>query len=349
MRNQRGLDERQKMLLETVVRQYISSGVPVGSKAVADQWPEALSPATIRNCMAELEEQGFLGHPHVSAGRVPTDRAYRFYVDRILGSTRLPPEMETYIKQNLACEALHPERLMSKVSHVLAEVSHSVGLVLGPALEEKLLEHVKFVKLPDHRILALIVSKPDLVENRIIRLDEEVSQHELDHTADYLNAEFRGWSLRTIRLEIFKRMEGMKQLFDELLSNVAKLLMWGALAEESPGLLFVEGTAKFLDVADFEDVEKVKRLLATFEEKAKLVKILSVCLDSRRPGVRILIGKENPTLEMHECSLIMAPYRYRNRAVGALGVVGPMRMEYDRAITAVNYVAHLCSTLLSSN
>jgi heat-inducible transcriptional repressor len=349
MRNQQVLDDRQKMLLETVVRHYITSGVPVGSKAVADRWPEALSPATIRNCMAELENQGFLKHPHVSAGRVPTDKAYRFYVDRILGSTRLSPETETYIKENLVSEELDPERLMGKVSHVLAEVSHNVGLVLGPALEEKLLEHVKFVKLPDRRILALIVSKPDLVENRIIRLDEEVSQRELDRTADYLNAEFRGWSLGTIRLEIFKRMEEMKQLFDQLLSNVAKLLMWGALAEESPGLLFVEGTAKFLDVADFEDVEKVKRLLATFEEKAKLVKILSACLDSRRPGVRILIGKENPTLEMHECALIMAPYRYRNRAVGALGVVGPMRMEYDRAITTVNYVAHLCSKLLSTN
>ena len=349
MRNQRGLDERQKMLLETVVRQYISSGVPVGSKAVADQWPEALSPATIRNCMAELEDQGFLRHPHVSAGRVPTDRAYRFYVDRILGSTRLSPETEAYIKQNLASEELDPERLMSRVSHVLAEVSHNVGLVLGPALEEKLLEHVKFVKLPDHRILALIVSKPDLVENRIIRLDEEVSQRELDRTADYLNAEFRGWSLGTIRLEIFKRLEEMKQLCDRLLSNVAKLLMWGALADEAPGALFVEGAAKFLDLDDVEDVRKIKRLLVTFEEKAKLVKILNACLQTSVPGVRIFIGRENSSREMQECTLIVAPYRYRNRVVGALGVVGPTRMEYDRAITTVDYVAHLSSKLLSIN
>jgi heat-inducible transcriptional repressor len=349
MWDQQELDVRQKMILEEVVRQYISSGAPVGSKAVADRSAQAVSPATIRNCMAELEDQGFLKHPHVSAGRVPTDKAYRFYVDRILGATRLPPETESYIKENLASEVLDPEKLMGRVSHVLAEVSHNVGLVLGPALEEKVLEHVKFVKLPDHRVLAVIVSKPDLVENRIIRLDEEVSQRDLDRTADYLNAEFRGWSLGTIRLEIFKRLEEMRHLFDELLSNVAKLLMWGALAEESPGLLFIEGTAKFLDLAGFEDVQKVKRLLETFEEKAKLVKILGACLDNKGSGVRILIGKENPTLEMHECALIMAPYRYRNRALGALGVVGPMRMEYDRAITTVNYVAHLCSKLLSIN
>lgn len=349
MRDLPELDARQRMILETVVRQYISSGVPVGSKVVAGQSPEPLSSATIRNCMAELEDHGFLTHPHVSAGRVPTDKAYRFYVDRILGATRLSPETESYIKRNLSAEALDPARLMGKISHVLAEVSHNVGVVLGPALEEKVLEQVKFVKLPDRRILALIVSKPDLVENRIVRLEEEVSQRELDRTADYLNSEFRGWSLATIRLEIFKRLEEMKHVFDELLANVAKLLMWGALAENVPGLLFIEGTARFLGVADFEDVQKVRRLLETFEEKAKLVKILSACLDSKRPEVRILIGKENPTREMHECALIMAPYRYRDRAVGALGVVGPMRMEYDRAITTVNYVAHLCSKLLSTN
>jgi heat-inducible transcriptional repressor len=350
MTNRRELGEREMAILATVVRQYITSGVPVGSKAVADQSPESLSPATIRNCMAELQFDGFLKHPHVSAGRVPTDKAYRFYVDRMVGSSRLPPETQSYIESNLTSEAVDPERLMGKISHVLAEVSHNVGLVLGPALKEKLLEHVKFVKLPDHRILAVIVSKPDLVENRILRLDDDdVSQQELDRTADYLNGEFRGWSLDTIRLEIFKRLEEMKHLCDELLSNVAKLLMWGALAEETPGPLFVEGTAKFLNLADFEDVQKIKRLLMTFEEKAKLVKILSACFEGQGAGVRIFIGKENPTLEMRECALIMAPYRYRNRVVGALGVVGPTRMEYDRAITTVDYVSHLCSKLLSAN
>lgn len=349
MRNERDLDKRQREILATVIRQYISSGDPVGSKAVAEHFSESVSPATVRNYMSELEDAGFLRQPHVSAGRVPTDKAYRFYVDRMAGSSRLSPGTEKYIEESLSAGPLSPEHLMAKISHVLAEVSHNVGLVLGPALEEKLLEHIKFVRLPDQRILAVIVSKPDLVENKIIRLEEEVSQEELDRTADYLNAEFRAWSLRTIRLEIFKRMEEMKYLCDQLLSNVAKLLMWGALAEESQGTLFVEGTAKFLDLAEFEDVRKIKRLLVTFEEKAKLVKILSAFLQTSGSGVRIFIGRENPTREMHECTLIVAPYRYRNRVVGALGVVGPTRMEYDRAITTVDYIAHLCSKLLSTN
>lgn len=349
MQGEKELCKRHHEILVAIIRQYISSGVPVGSKALADHFPESLSPATIRNCMAELESNGYLEQPHVSAGRVPTDRAYRFYVDRVAGSAPLERATEEYIAETLGSDTGAPDDLMRKTSRVLAEVSHNVGLVLGPTLEEKLLEHIKFVKLPDRRVLAVIFSKPNLIENWVIRLEEEFSQEELDRTAEYLNAEFRGWSLGTIRLEISKRMEEMKELCDRLLSNVARLLMWGALAEEGPAHLYVDGTARILDRPEFEDVSKVKELLATFEEKAKLVAILNACIQSSDPGVRILIGRENPTSEMQQCALIVAPYHYRHRVVGALGVVGPTRMEYDRAITTVDYVASHCSKLLSMN
>ncbi len=349
MRSDTDWEVRRREVLATIIRQYISSGVPVGSKAVAEQLPESLSPATVRNCMAELENAGFLSQPHVSAGRVPTDKAYRLYVDRMVGSTRLSPATEKYIDESLNADTSAPEQLMAKTSHVLSEVSHHVGLVLGPALEEKILEHIKFVKLPDRRVLAVIVSKPDLIENKVVRLDEDFSQDELDRAAEYLNMEFRGWSLRTIRVEIFKRIEEMKSVCDRLLTNVATLFMRGALPGEEPGPLFVDGTAKILDRPDFEDVRKVRELLATFEEKAKLVKIVSACLQSSSLGVRILIGRENPDSEMQQCTLIVAPFHYRHRAVGALGVVGPTRMEYDRAITTVEYVAHFTSRLLSIN
>ncbi len=349
MRSELELENRQREVLATILRQYISSGVPVGSKAVADRLTEPLSPATVRNLMAELEAGGFLEQPHVSAGRVPTDKAYRFYVDHVAESGRLGPATEKYIDDSLSADTASPDQLIVRTSHVLSEVSHNVGLVLGPALEEKLLEHVKFVKLPEGRVLAVIVSKPDLIEDKVIRLDEEMSQQELDQTASYLNAEFRGWSLKTIRVEIFKRMEEMKATFDRLLTNVATLFTRGALAGEESGPLFVDGTAKILDRPEFMDARKVKELLAAFEEKAKLIKILSTCLESSTPGVRILIGRENPNSEMHQCTIIVAPYRYRNRAVGVLGVIGPTRMEYDRAITTVEYIAHRTSRLLSTN
>jgi heat-inducible transcriptional repressor len=311
--------------------------------------PEPLSSATIRNVLAALEESGFLVQPHVSAGRIPTEQAYRFYVDRVVAGARLAPDTERYIDLTLRSEADRLERLMIKASRTLSEVSHNVGLVLAPALEEKLLEHIKFVNLPDHRVLVVIVSKPDVVENRVVRLEDEFTQEELDQAANFLNAEFHGWSLGTIRLEVFKRMEADKVLCDRLLKNVATLFMWGALSEEETGPLFVDGTAKILERPEFEDVQKIKQLVKTLEEKVKLGRILGACLQTPETGVRILIGRENSEKQMHHCTLVVAPLHYRDRAVGALGVVGPTRMEYDRAISTVDYVAHLCSRLLSSN
>jgi heat-inducible transcriptional repressor len=349
MRDRGELPRRERDILVALVRQFIATGAAVGSKTLAEKLPEAPSSATIRNVMANLESLGYLSQPHISAGRVPTDRAYRYYVDRTVSSTRLAPATQEYIHERLRAESGALEHMMSSASRVLSEVSHNVGLALAPALEDKVLEHIKFVLLPDCRILVVIVSKPDLVESKAIRLEESFSQQELDRTADFLNAEFRGWSLGAIRLEIFKRMEEEKILADRLLKNVATLFMWSALISEVPGSLFVDGTAKILDHVEFDDICKIKELLETFEEKAKLVRILSACLNTREAGVRILIGRENSEGRMHNCTLVVAPLHYRDRTVGALGVVGPMRMEYDRAISAVDYIAQLCSRLLSCN
>jgi heat-inducible transcriptional repressor len=280
---------------------------------------------------------------------VPTEKAYRFYVDRVVRGARLAPDTERYIDQALRPDANRLERLMVKASRTLSEVSRNVGLVLAPALEEKLLEHIKFINLPDHRVLVVIVSKPDLVENRVVHLEDDFTQEELDQAANFLNAEFHGWSLGTIRLEIFHRLEAEKILYDRLLKNVATLFMWGALSEEEAGGLIVDGTATILERPEYADVQKIKQLVKTLEEKAKLARILEACLQTPEAGVRILIGRENAEKQMHDCTLVVAPLHYRDRAVGALGVVGPMRMEYDRAMSTVEYVAHLCSSLLSSN
>jgi heat-inducible transcriptional repressor len=349
MRGVSELGRRQREVLSTLVRLYIATGLPVGSKAVAGRLSEPLSSATIRSLMGELEATGLLHQPHISAGRVPTDKAYRFYVDHVAEAKGPSAATQKYIDESLSLQADSPDELLVRISRILSEVSHNVGLVLGLPLEDKLLEHIKFVKLPERRVLAVIVAKPDLVQNKIIRLDEEFAQEELERTADYLNAEFRGWSLRTIRVEIFKRIEEMKTTVARLLANVATLFMWGALAAEGPGPLFLDGTARMLDQPEFMDARRLRDVLAALEEKAKLARILTACLESSPPQVRVFIGGENPDAKMQHCTIIVAPYRYRDRAVGALGVVGPTRLEYDQAITTVEYVAHLTSRLLSAN
>jgi heat-inducible transcriptional repressor len=336
-------------ILVALVRQFIASGFPVGSKVLAAQMLTPVSSATVRSIFGALEDGGFLIQPHVSAGRVPTEKAYRFYVDRVVTGARVAPDMARYIDQSLRASAGGLERLMMKASRTLSEVSRNVGLVLAPALEEKLLEHIKFINLPDHRVLVVIVSKPDLVENRVVRLEDEFTQDELDQAANFLNAEFHGWSLGTIRLEVFHRMEADKMLCHRLLKNVATLFMWGALSEDEGGGLIVDGTAKILDGPEFADVQKIRQLVKTLEEKAKLARIVEACLQTPEAGVRTLIGRENAEKQMHHCALVVAPLHYRDRAVGALGVVGPMRMEYDRTMSTVGYVADLCSQLISSN
>ena len=342
------LSRRHAEVIGAVVRLFVETGTPAGSKSVAGLLEDLLSSATIRNVMAELEDLGYLAQPHVSAGRIPTDLAYRYYVDCLAEATRLAPETERFIEESLEPAGDAPETLMARTSEVLAEVSKHVGIVLGPTLEEKLLEHIKFVRLPERRILAVIVSKPDLVENKVIALEEEVTQQELDRAAEFLNGEFRGWSLWAVRVEIFNRLERMKTLCDRMVSTVAVLFQSGALGRDEMGRLFVDGTDALVDQPDFADSEAFKGLLKAFEEKVKVVRILSACLQNSGTGVVTLIGRENPAHEMQNCAVIVAPFRYRNRVVGALGVVGPTRIEYDRAISTVDYVAHLCSRLLSA-
>jgi len=348
MRDPLELERRQSAVLVSVIRRYVAAGAPVGSKAVAEDFNGAVSPATVRNTMAELESAGYLEQPHVSAGRIPTDKAYRYYVDRVASAYSLQPDVARYIHTALGDDSVAPEELMARTSQVLSELSQNVGLVLAPASSEKLLEHVKFVALPNRRVLAVIVSRPDVVENRVIRLDEEIPQTELDRAADYLNTEFRGWSLRTIRLQIFKRLEEMKATCETLLTRVAHLFLEGAIGQPQAGPLFLEGTAKILGQPEFVDARRVRELLDTFEQKARLIQILTACLESSsRSGATILIGRENPAAELRQFTLIVAPFSYRKQTVGALGVVGPTRMQYDRAIHAVEYIAHLTSRMLS--
>lgn len=343
------LSQRHQDILAAVVRLYVATGVPVGSKAAAARSSELISSATVRNVMAELEARGFLLQRHASAGRIPSDRAYRFYVDRLAHLTKLGAATEQFIEDSLSAEPAQIEELMEKISLLLSKVSNNLGLVLGPPLEEKLLEQIKFVRLSERRVLAVIVSKPDLVVNKVFQVEEDQLQPALDHAANFLNEEFHGWSLKTIRLEMAKRLEDMKEASDRILATAARLFIEGALAQEEPGALFVGGATRMLDQPDFVDASKLKKLMVAIEEKAKVIQVLNACLDAPDRGVRVVIGRENPNSEMRQCSFILAPYHYRRRAVGALGVIGPTRMEYDRAMQTVDYVARVTSRLLSAN
>jgi heat-inducible transcriptional repressor len=351
-------DPRGQAILSAVIKEHLKTGEPVGSRTLSDRFAHAAgwSSATIRNVMGELEEAGLVEQPHTSAGRIPTDKGYRFYVDHMLGETRLSKTDMAAINSFLGVAAsgetsVTPDRLMEKTSHLLSALSENVGIVVSPSLADNVLQHIEFMHLADNRILVVLVSAPNIVHHKIIRIEDDLSQAELERTARYLNTEFGGKSLVAIRAEILELMREEKALYDKLLMNAILLCDRSLEGEEATtGEIYVDGASNILTKPDFTDAERMRELFRTFEEKSRLIKILNECVTRDQPfagDVQVVIGREHIAPSMQACTLITAPYRIGlGEATGALGVVGPMRIEYERMVAVVNYVARLIERML---
>lgn len=352
-------DSRGQIILSAIINEHLISGEPVGSKTIADKFANAsgLSSATIRNVMGDLEEMGYLEQPHTSAGRIPTDAGYRFYVDNLLGVLSISNEDIRIISDEFGLKEFEmadtPDRLMERTSQLLSALSNNVGIVVSPSLANDRLQHIEFVNLSDNRVLVILVSAPNIVHNKIIRLKVAFSNDELDRTARYLNTEFGGKSLAEIRAAIMSLMHEEKALFDKLLQTAVILCSQSIEDEEDNlGEIFVDGTSNILSKSDFADLERLRELLRTIGEKSRLMQILNECvvLDSsaRDAGaVQVVIGRENSTPSLQNCTLITAPYRIGDSsAMGTLSVLGPTRIEYARMISIVSYVARVLEKMM---
>ncbi len=351
-------DARGQAVLAAIIKEHLRTGEPVASRSIASRFAGGAgwSPATIRNVMAELEEHGLVEQPHTSAGRVPTDKGYRYYVDHFVGdAARLSRADISAIDRGLGLGAdpgaQAPARLMERVSHVLSELSENVGIVVSPPVADSRLEHIEFMQLSDGRILVVLVLAPNVVQNKIIRIDEPLTQEELESAARYLNAEFAGKSLQAIRAEVLALMGEEKALYDRLLRNAVLLFERGVEGGDAAetGDVYIDGASNILAKPDFSDVERLRELFRTFEAKSRLVKILNECI-AREPAfgdVHVVIGREHTAPQLRSCALITAPYRLGEGFVaGTVGVVGPMRLEYERTMAAVNYIARLVERVL---
>lgn len=350
-------DARGQIILSAIVSEHLTSGQPVGSKVIAEKFANksGLSSATIRNVMSELESYGLLEQPHTSAGRVPTDEGYRFYVDNLLGILSISNEDLSFINRELGLNELEaeetPDRLMERTSQLLSTLSNNIGIVISPSLAHDRLQHIEFVNLSDKRILVVLVSTPSIVHNKVIRMSETYSQDELDKTARYLNSEFAGKSLLTIRAEILTLMHEEKALFDNLLQT-AMILTSQSIEDETDlqGEVFVDGTSNILTKGDFADTESLRKLLRTLEEKSRLVQILNECITRDKSigdKVQVIIGSENSADSFQDCAIITAPYRIGDdSAIGSLSVIGPTRIEYARMISVVSYLARMVEKIM---
>jgi heat-inducible transcriptional repressor len=357
-KNPRNPDSRGQTILTAVINEHFVTGEPVASKSIADRFANAsgLSSATIRSVMGELEELGLLEQPHTSAGRIPTDKGYRYYVDNLLGVLSISNDDLRRIGDEFGLSSSDlveaPDRLMERTSELLSALSNNVGIVVSPSLASDRLQHIEFVSLSDNRILVVLVSAPNIVHNRIIRLNISFTKEELERTANYLNAEYVGKNLSEIRADIMARMHEEKALFDNLLQTAVILCSQSIESDEdSRGEVFVKGETNILTKRDFADLERLRELLATIGERSRLLEILNECVakgDGAKGSVQVVIGRENRTPSLQNCSLISAPYRIGDSsAVGTLSVLGPTRIEYARMISIVSYVAKVLEKVMA--
>jgi heat-inducible transcriptional repressor len=340
------LDRRPWQVLNSIIEHYIATGEPVGSRTVAKEHPEGLSAATIRNIMADLEGMGLLMQPHTSAGRVPTEMAYRHYVDGLAAARDLPTSDRQHMRE--AFREIHGDmdQVLGQVSRFLSHLSHQMGVVLRPTVERIELKQIEFVALDGKRVLSILVSNSGAVSHRMFLIDEELPQDELDRVGRYLTDEFGGWNLVQIRARLLEMMAEEKALYDKLLARVLEVGRQ-TFQEEDPDtdMVLLGGAFHLVGQPEFSDSERMRALFSAFEEKGRLVKILNRCLDD--DGVTVIIGSEHHDPAMKDTSLVASPYRYRDRVLGTLGIIGPTRMEYARNMAMVEHIAHLVSEAIT--
>jgi heat-inducible transcriptional repressor len=337
-------NERTRQILSAIVRAYIETGEPVSSRTISRSHAESLSPATIRNVMSDLEEEGFLYQPHTSAGRVPTATAYRFFAQQIIAKATLSPEDEGRIRGEFAA-ASSGEDIVERAGHVLAEISKGLGIVVSPPISKTVLEHIRFVLLPDGRIVVVLVSTGGNTRDKIIRPGQSFSQQDLDHTAEYLNHHYTGFLLEAIRADLLTRLAKEEEQYALLARNALVLCDPAMLGQGSAQRVYIEGAAQMAAAPEFNDQSQLRDVLAAIEEKHKIIALLANCIDTPDP-VHVQIGVKGIEGAGEHLALISAPYSFQDQSQGTVGVLGPMRMQYERAITAVAFVARAFSETL---
>ena len=330
------LDERAKLLLKALVERYIADGQPVGSRTLSRASGLELSPATIRNVMSDLEALGLIASPHTSAGRIPTARGYRLFVDTMLTAQR-----EHLTAPSLAAD--QPQRVIANAAQLLSNLSHFVGVVMAPR-RSSVFRHIEFLRLSERRYLVIIVSPAGDVQNRVVFTEQEYTQQQLIEASNFLNANYAGLEIEQVR-------ERLRGEVDSLRGEIANLMQTAVEASsealtQAQDEVVISGERNLLAVSDFSsDMGQLRRAFDLFEQKTQLMRLLDV--SSQAEGVRIFIGGESQVVPFEELSVVSAPYEVDGQVVGTLGVIGPTRMPYDRMIQIVDITSKLVSNALS--
>jgi heat-inducible transcriptional repressor len=338
------LDERSRQVLFAVIQCYVNSPGPVGSRVVTKKYSFGLSPATIRNIMSDLEEMGYLRQPHTSAGRVPTDTGYRYYVDSINTEERhVDGDFALELGRKLELLKKDINAFLDEAAKMLSSLSHYVGITMSPNSGTTTLTRIELIKYRDSRVAVVIFTDEGLIRNTVTPMDTELSQRDLNRIASYINSQFSGHTLEEIRKVVVKELAREKVLCDNLISEAMRIC--GAVFSSAPGNIYISGLSEVLALPDFCDIDRIKELLKTIEDKHIIVRLLDKIADAEGP--QVFIGSENPLIEMKKFSLVAATYKEGKRPVGAVGIIGPTRMDYLQAISIVDLTAKYITRMLS--
>lgn len=339
------LDARARRLLRTLIAQYLADGEPVGSRTLSRSSGLDVSPATIRNIMADLEDAGLVASPHTSAGRVPTPRGLRLFVDSLIELQPLPREEMARLKRELPPGPTTTRDLLGNVSTLLSAMTHFAGVVTVPRQGDFPLRHIDFVPLPDARVLVILVFSDNQVQNRIVQLARPLDGRELEKAANYLNTHFAGLRVDDIRAHLLRELREAGSELNRLVASATELAAASFAPQGGGEDVLVSGQTNLMGYAELADLDRLRELFEAFQKKNELLQLMEVC--ARAPGVRLFIGEESGFAALDGCSVVTASYGVQGRVLGAVGVIGPTRMAYERVIPVVQATAGLLSDALN--
>lgn len=336
------MDKRAQILLKTLVEHYISDGQPIGSRTLLQHSGLDVSPATIRNVMSDLEHLGFITSPHTSAGRIPTQKGYRLFVDTLLTVQPLENQAIQQLKENLSSP--NQNELISSAANMLSHLTQFAGLVMVPKRQRVAFKHLEFLPLTDKRILVIIVTSDGNVQNRIVMTEKPYLNNELTHASNYFNAHFSGFTFEETQQKLHAELKQMQSDMNKLMTAALET----NTHKSSDDGVVIAGERNLLQIDELSaNVNSLRKLFEIFEHRTNLMQLLDN--SQRAEGIQIFIGGESGYLPLDECSMVTAPYEADGQVVGTLGVIGPTRMAYERVIPIVDITAKLLSNALSSN
>ena len=341
MERKEELTNRNRNILQVVVHHYIKTAKPVGSKIIAKDYDFKVSPATIRNVLSDLEKKGYLSHPHTSAGRIPTDRGYRFYVDSLMEVQRLTVDEMDRVQKEYRTKKRELDEIMRRTSHMLSAISNYAGFILTPKVEKSIFKHIEMIPLEEKRLLVVLVTKAGIIKHKIITFQEELDYHIIERISDMLNRKLSGVTFGQLKEKIVKASEEELRDCPGRFESIRRFVRH--IVEFYDDEIYVDNSPGIYDV--YQDYAMIRAVFETVEEKKRIAEILRHKI--KEEGIKILIGRESMCPEMEQCSVVSSTYKSDEHTVGVLGVIGPKRMEYPRMVALVDFVSQFLNRVLN--